>query len=218
MVANCFIDITGKQFGWLTVLDHAGSDIRPSGKHYALWRCKCTCGQEVLVHGQKLRQGRRKACGINGHLFRAASLRKLHPAEYRTFEGIYKRCSAKSGKHYRNYSSRNIKICKRWHSFRNFLADMGPRPEGLTIERIDNDGDYEPGNCRWATTAEQNRNKRQSVFIEYQGERMLLMDLCAKLGLRRENIYQRLKLGWSLADALLIPMKKYKLAKSKQNG
>ncbi len=211
MVANCLVDMTGKTFGWLTVLDRTGSALRNNKKRYALWRCRCICGQEVLVRGQQLRRGKRKACGVAGHVWRVrGGLRADHPAEYRTFEQIHKRCRAKQGKHAKGYHERGIKVCERWREFKNFFADMGPRPKGLTIERIDNNGHYEPGNCRWATFAEQRRNQRRSVFVEYEGERLLLMDLCVKLGLSRGIVHGRLLLGWALEDALLVPVKKYK--------
>lgn len=215
MSAHGVVDMVGKQFGWLTVIDRAGSTSDHKKRHYAAWRCVCTCGQQVVVPGQRLRRGKRKACGVNGHVW-AINLRggmtALHPAEYSVWEKMHARCHYKKHKNYKNYGGRGIKICERWHTFKNFLADMGARPKGLTIERIDTNGDYEPTNCRWATFAEQRRNQRRSIFVEYEGERLLLMDLCAKLGLSRGIVYGRLKSRWTLEDALLVPVKKYKQA------
>jgi len=111
------------------------------------------------------------------------------------------------------YGARGIVVCARWReSFTAFMEDMGPRPSPQhTVDRYpDQNGNYEPGNCRWATPAEQNRNRRDNVFVEHEGKRVLLVDLAAGLGLSREMVYGRLKLGWSLEDALTVPVRGYK--------
>lgn len=109
---------------------------------------------------------------------------------------MLKRCNDPSHKSYKYYGGRGIKVCERWLDFENFYADMGERPEGLSIDRIENDGDYEPGNCRWATALEQARNKRsKSVF----DEDVNVSALARELGLTRQAIYDRAKLGWPIA-------------------
>ena len=108
------------------------------------------------------------------------------------------------------YGGRGIKVCPQWKtSFENFLRDMGAKPTPKhTIERKDNNGDYEPKNCRWATVGEQHKNMRTSVYVTYHGRRMLLIELVTELGLRRSVIYNRLKLGWPLDIALALPLYK----------
>jgi hypothetical protein len=108
-------------------------------------------------------------------------------------------------KNYKHYGGRGITICERWNSFVLFLADMGERPSGHTIDRIDNDGNYEPGNCRWATMAEQLRNTRRTVHLTHDGRTMCLEDWSRETGIHRGTIYSRLQLGFTVAEALTLP-------------
>lgn len=213
------VEMVGKQFGWLTVICREGSWVRKGIKKYATWRCVCTCGQQVVVRGYDLRRGKRKGCGIAGHVWARRSrggLVRSRPLEYGSWKKMWERCRNKKHHKHRHYGGRGITICARWKEFKNFLEDMGPRPSRQhSIERKDNDGNYEPGNCCWATAAEQARNTSRSVFVEYEGERMLLVDLCAKLGVKRGIMYGRLKNGWSLENALFTPVKHYDKKKCK---
>ena len=210
------VDLTGKRFGFLVVLSRAGTH-RTKSHRLALWRCRCDCGQEVIAWARRLRNGKRKACGVNGHhwrLTKGTSLRLIHPGEYRSWRGMFERCEvARDAKSLRNYKSRGIKVCARWKTFAAFFEDMGPRPTSKhSIDRYpDNNGDYKPDNCRWATAKEQTRNMRHNIFVEYQGEKMLLIDVAERVGLNGGVVYGRIKNGWSLADALSIPV----LAKNK---
>lgn len=136
-----------------------------------------------------------------------------HPAEYGSWSSMRKRCLSKNDDSYPDYGGRGITICDRWNKFDNFYADMGHKPTPKhTIEREDNNGNYEPMNCKWATYKEQGRNRRNTVFVEYQGKKELLIDLCERLGLTKSVIYGRLKNGWDIEDALTKPTHKKKLA------
>lgn len=212
MARQYAIDMTGQTFGFLTVTRREGSVRLKSKKKYAQWLCKCACGQEVLVRGQSLRRGLRKACAVNGHHWTARKtpeLTRLHEPEYDSWRHMLDRCENPKHKNYYNYGGRGITVCYRWQDFTVFLEDMGPKPDPLhTIERNDNNRGYDPGNCRWVPRPEQYRNMRRNVYVEYQGERLLLLDLCARLGVNRGNVYGRLKNGWALEKALSVPIYK----------
>lgn len=153
------IDLAGEKFGRWTVL----SIGEKMGKHYG-WNCICGCGTPRLVSGPSLRTGITTSCGcrrieVSKKTFKTHGMAgtKLN----RVWSGMKARCSNPKHESYANYGGRGIKVCNRWQSFDNFLADMGETyRDGLSIDRVDNDGDYEPNNCRWATLAEQATNKR----------------------------------------------------------
>lgn len=204
------IKMEGRRFGALTVLRRA-----PRTFHNADWVCLCDCGKECVKRGYKLRQGRVKTCGQDGcswWKFLPPGNTRRYPLEYTSWEHMWRRCRAKKGKHYKNYAQRGITVCDRWKIFDNFLADMGRRPSAKhSIDRYpDNNGNYEPGNCRWATAQEQRRNMRDSVYVVYKGERILFMELVEQLGLNRSVVYGRLKSGWSLEDAMALPVREHK--------
>lgn len=130
---------------------------------------------------------------------------------------MWKRVTDKKRHNWAAYGARGITVCKAWEDFATFFRDMGPKPtKQHTIERKNNDGNYEPANCRWATRAEQYRNMQRSVFVEYEGQRMLLTDVVAKLGVRRGIVYQRLKIGWPLDEALTVPVRLKKTKKKRR--
>lgn len=129
--------------------------------------------------------------------------------EYPIWCAMKRRCLSKASHAYKDYGGRGITVCERWQrSFADFLADMGPRPGPLvTLDRIDNDGNYEPGNCRWATRSEQARNRRSCIILEFNGERLTLVDWAERYGMERYQLEHRVRLGWPLERALAEPIR-----------
>jgi len=156
---NCKkIDLIGQKFGRLTVLKEAP---KPQGLKYKVqrcWLCVCECGENIVVRMGNLRNGNSTGC----RACRNISHGKSGTKEYYSWQSMKDRCNNPSNEQYADYGGRGITVCKRWlNSFENFYADMGPRPNGKTLDRYpDNDSDYGPGNCRWGTYYEQAINKR----------------------------------------------------------
>lgn len=126
---------------------------------------------------------------------------------YNVWCHMHSRCSNLKDANYADYGGRGIKVCRRWKRFENFFADMGSIPPGKLLDRKNNDGPYSPGNCRWATTFEQARNTRRNRLISFRGERLTLGEWATRVGLRRETIAKRIRLGWPVSRALTAPLK-----------
>lgn len=197
-------------FGRLTVIGAAGRD--KSG--IALWLCRCICGKQMTSQKGNLKNGRTKSCGCWKREFAAQRMRKHgtgvkqpRAVEYSTWSSMIARCENPNSPAYKNYGGRGITVCKRWRdSYANFFADMGKRPNGLTIERIDNDKGYSPDNCKWATRAEQARNQRRTYkSLVSNGESLSLTDWASRTGLHSDCISSRLRRGWSVERALTAP-------------
>ena len=191
-----FKNLCGMKFGMLTVKSFAGRNEYGDRR----WNCVCDCGQTCVILGNQMVRGVTKSCGCFRKVFRrthGCSLGTTKTPEYQAWLGLKTRCNDESSVHFRHYGGRGIKVCERWcTSFANFLADMGLRPSPThSIDRIDNNGNYEPGNCRWATKKQQLRNKRTSRRIDFNGELLCVAEWADRLGLTQECIRGRLNRG-----------------------
>lgn len=158
------LDLHGQRFGKLTAVRSL------DGK----WVCKCDCGGSSIATASNLRSGNSKSCGCEKRqvLGRSTTLHGQNATPTnRVWKQMRQRCLNPNHARYKDYGGRGITVCDRWSKFQNFLADMGERPEGLSLDRRDNDGPYDPQNCYWATAAQQASNTRQNRWIEWDGIR-----------------------------------------------
>ncbi len=176
-------NLEGKIFGSLTVLYR---DPNGSGN----WICECECGNIIFLGTTRLinrKEPKCKKCRSQNYL--------LYPNEYRSWCHMKDRCYNKNNDRYKDYGEKGIYICERWHNFLNFLDDLGPKPsKEYTIERINNNGNYEPTNCIWATRIEQAKNRKNNVFYTYNGETHILKDWAKILSINYSTLKSRLKI------------------------
>lgn len=194
----------GQKFGRLTVLSFAG--VR-NGRAQ-LVHCHCDCGTPTVVAAASLNAGKTRSCGCARREACSLSNRKhglTHSPEYTSWRSAKQRCENPSDKDHHRYGARGIRMCERWLTFELFLADMGPRPPGTSIERLENSKGYEPGNCVWATPTEQSRNRRSVNRYEYNGESLALVEVAERAGVPHTRLKSRIKRGMSLTAALALP-------------
>lgn len=203
------VEMVGRKFHRLTVMCFE----EKRGKQL-FWKCLCDCSKETVVLGTALRVGKTKSCGC---LRRDFNFKHGHAgdnsksATYVAWTHAKSRCYDPANKKYKHYGGRGITMCDRWlESFADFLADMGEKPRrGLTLERVNNSGNYEPGNCEWRTYTDQNNNLRSNRNLEYGGIKMSMAMWTRELKFPRNLIFWRLKKGWTVEDALSTPLVKH---------
>lgn len=190
------IDLVGQTFERLTVLCQVD--------HYngrASWLCKCSCGALKITDSKSLRTKSVSSCGC---------IRKTHGLSatplHKVWASMRQRCANPRDPNYYRYGGRGISVCKRWDDFTLFLSDMGPCPGGGSIDRRDNDGNYEPLNCYWATGCAQQRNTRRNRHLTAGGRTMLQTDWDRELGGSSSTICRRLQSGWTEEQACLTPL------------
>ena len=199
----------GATFGRLTVMHESGVD----NAGQVLWACRCKCGAIVVVRSYKLRSGHTTSCGCYSRdrqreEHRRHGHRKPLSREYRSWANAKQRCNDPNATSFRNYGGRGIRMCDEWaRDFVSFLRDMGPCPEGHEIDRIDPDGNYEPGNCRWAPSAVQSSNRRNNRYVEVladgEWELLTFTQAATKYGVSPDLLKLRLRRGWPFTMALL---------------
>lgn len=199
-------DITGNVYGRLTVVSFAG--YTDTKKPIPQWHCECECGSTATVAGIRLRNGVTKSCGclrVETAKRRSTKHGMKGTRAYEIWQGMKNRTTNPNNSHYQSYGGRGIKVCDEWlNSFETFLADMGEPPEGMSIDRIDNDGDYSKGNCQWATSHEQSRNRSDNVYLTANGETKIISDWAAGIGCTVNAIKKRLDRGWPVEAAVSI--------------
>lgn len=200
---NC-VDRSGERFGKLVVVRRTTST-----NNNVRWECRCDCGRIVPVFGCNLVTGASTSCGCYRTavtIARNTTHGKSKTTEWRIWGGMIDRCRRSRSKSFADYGKRGIRVCSRWRSFENFLADMGPRPSNAhSIERKDNDGPYSLKNCAWATRGAQARNTRRTHFLTLRDETLCITDWAARTGISFCCIVSRLNRGWSVAKTLTMP-------------
>lgn len=202
----------GKKYGRLTVI--ADPVIRGPRREKHI-PCICDCGSELTVYCQSLITGNTKSCGClqgeSRHL-------KSKSREYYSWKGMIQRCLNESHTYYPIYGGRGIRVCERWMDFRNFYSDMGDRPSGFTLDRIDNFGDYEPQNCRWASQKTQLRNMRANRLIYHNGEWKSAVEWSELSPVDYMTFLWRHKRGWPMDKIMSTPSKMTKNKGRKRVG
>lgn len=209
------IDLTGKKFGRLLVLERAEN----RGKQ-VYWKCRCECGNTKEINGAKLKNGHTKSCGCLAK--EKSAYRIIHASRnvkhgmsdtrlYRIYKKMYRRCYRPQTKWYENYGGRGITICPEWlgeHGFENFAkwSFENGYADNLSIDRINNDKGYSPDNCRWATAKEQANNTRSTVFLTYKGETKSASEWAEITGIRQDALTMRKRNGWTDEECIETPI------------
>jgi hypothetical protein len=202
-----FIDLTGTRFGKLTVIKRSEN---VSGCNNSRWLCKCDCGKAVVVRSNNLHSGNTNSCGCF-QKEQSSRAKKTHGETktrlYRIWALMINRCKNPNAADRKNYSERGISICPEWNNYQMFKdwSTKNGYKDGITIDRIDNNGNYEPSNCRWTTPKVQQNNRRNNVRIEYDGNTHTLAEWAELYKIPYKTFWARINRGWDIGKALAIP-------------
>ena len=191
-------NLQGFRFGSLTVLQLGEKQRQMNG---AWWLCLCDCGTQKNIPATDMVQGKISSCGCE-HTKRIAKASTTHGMKKTRTYSIWGAMRSRCNRINQDYSCRGITYDERWDSFENFYLDMGEVPEGMSIDRIDPNGNYEKSNCRWATQEQQSNNKRTSIFIEWNGKRQTRSQWEKELNMKPTTLRGRLARGWSMEQAM----------------
>jgi hypothetical protein len=206
-------DRIGQRIGKLVVIERAANkiEIAKSGKKSirACWLCVCDCGNLITASGHNLSKALSnpestagtRSCGC---LMGKGNIKHglCDSGAYQTWKSVLSRCLNPNYTAYKDYGGRDITVCDKWLTFEGFYEDMGKRPNGLTIDRIDNDKGYSKENCKWATKETQANNRRSNVILEYNGKKMTIAQWAREIGVTKGALKSRIERGWAIERAL----------------
>lgn len=201
-------DLTGLQFDRLKVIERSNDHIQKNGRRRIMWKCQCTCGNSTIVYGDNLKKGVSKSCGCLRKEVASKRRSSHHESKDRLY-GIWcsmkSRCYNKNTAAFKDYGGRGIIICDSWqNSYKSFAkwAKTNGYTDSASIDRIDNNGDYTPENCRWTDAKEQARNRRNNVLITYRGETHNITDWARILKINPKTLFYRYYSGKSVEEIL----------------
>lgn len=193
------IDLKDRTFGRLVVVSRG----KLSG-HNRYWLCRCSCGREFSVRQDNLTRGRSRSCGCDRR--KASPKMRGREKEYASWHAMVDRCTNPRNHAYTYYGGRGITVWPPWEkSFEQFYHDLGPRPAGMTLGRVDNEKGYFPENCRWETRKSQMKNRSNASFVQWQGRSWQIIDISEATGVPYSLLYGRIRMGWDVEKAVTTP-------------
>jgi hypothetical protein len=200
------IDLAGQRFTRLVV---RCLSEKTDSEFNRYWVCDCDCGNVAIKTTSSLTSGEASSCGCRRRELYGQHRRthgKSRTRAYSTWDKMMQRCYSITDKNFHQYGGRGILVCERWHTFENFLVDMGQPPHGMSLDRRENDQGYDLHNCHWATQSEQCRNRRNNIYLERNGEQKLLVEWAKESGLGYHTVFSRIyTYGWDIETALTTP-------------